>query len=208
MTIPRTPSSSPYYVKRGMMFRFPPMSAMWEHTIPFTSLTQFATTESCYRETMTISRTCTISSCRFRALSRILTVDATMTRRAISNPRASCEPFATSWQQELPFTTDSTSSITGACTAGCGAKRKGEQRQIHEYFRVGVELGRTSTVGRDVYESPTRIRVLMINDELDGGAVVPGFKLPMANLLRRTRAGKGRPRNYQRNLTMETSITN
>jgi Uma2 family endonuclease len=34
----------------------------------------------------------------------------------------------------------------------------------------------------DVYESPTVMRILKATDELDGGRVLPGFRLPVAAL--------------------------
>ena len=33
-----------------------------------------------------------------------------------------------------------------------------------------------------VYHSPTDVRVLQPGDELDGGAVLPGFRLPVKDL--------------------------
>jgi Uma2 family endonuclease len=68
------------------------------------------------------------------------------------------------------------------------------ERKLGEYFGVGVKLvwfvdpgARTVTV----YSSPTRSRVLRVNDSLDGGKVLPGFKLAVsslfANLDKRTR---------------------
>ena len=57
--------------------------------------------------------------------------------------------------------------------------------KLQEYFEVGVQLvwviyPRQRLVY--VYESPSRIRVLTQTDELDGGSVLPGFKLPIAVL--------------------------
>jgi Uma2 family endonuclease len=59
------------------------------------------------------------------------------------------------------------------------------QARIHEYFRAGVQLvwvvfPRQQQV--HVYTSPTQVRILDRNGELDGGAVVPGFQLPVAAL--------------------------
>lgn len=58
-------------------------------------------------------------------------------------------------------------------------------QKITEYFQAGVQLvwvvyPRQRIV--HVYETLTRIRVLTIADELDGGSVVPGFRLPLASL--------------------------
>ena len=57
--------------------------------------------------------------------------------------------------------------------------------KIREYFRCGVRLAwviypREQVI--HVFESFTTIRALTRDDELDGGAVVPGFKLPLAEL--------------------------
>ncbi len=57
--------------------------------------------------------------------------------------------------------------------------------KIDEYFRAGVTLvWVVSPLRRLVYayESPTLIRVLTTADELDGGAVLPGFRLAVAEL--------------------------
>lgn len=57
--------------------------------------------------------------------------------------------------------------------------------KIQEYFEAGVQLvWVVYPVQRlvYVYESPTRIRVLTQTQELDGGAVLPGFTLPIAAL--------------------------
>lgn len=59
------------------------------------------------------------------------------------------------------------------------------QQKIKEYFRVGVQLVWVVHPLQSeihVYESPTKIRALSRNDVLDGGAVVPGFKLPLIEL--------------------------
>jgi Uma2 family endonuclease len=57
--------------------------------------------------------------------------------------------------------------------------------KIHEYFQAGVELvwviypepGEVY-----VYESPTSVQILQRADVLDGGRLLPGFKLPLAEL--------------------------
>jgi Uma2 family endonuclease len=70
-------------------------------------------------------------------------------------------------------------------------------RKLSEYFGVGVKLvwfvdPRAKTV--TVYSSPTRNRVLTANDWIDGGKVLPGFKLAVntlfANLETRRRRRK------------------
>jgi Uma2 family endonuclease len=59
------------------------------------------------------------------------------------------------------------------------------EQKIVEYFRAGVELVWILHPTRSkvhVYQSPTQITVLSKNDVLDGGTVVPGFKLSLAEL--------------------------
>lgn len=54
--------------------------------------------------------------------------------------------------------------------------------KIQEYFQAGVELVWVvypSLQLWTVYESLTRCRILAVADELDGGAVLPGFRLPL-----------------------------
>jgi Uma2 family endonuclease len=62
---------------------------------------------------------------------------------------------------------------------------KDVQIKINEYFRAGVGL--VWVVFPDlnqihVYESPTDVRILKQTEELDGGKVLPGFRLPVAAL--------------------------
>jgi Uma2 family endonuclease len=57
--------------------------------------------------------------------------------------------------------------------------------KITEYFQSGVRLvwvvyPRHQVV--DVYDGPTRVRILTRADALDGGPVLPGFQLPLAEL--------------------------
>ena len=59
------------------------------------------------------------------------------------------------------------------------------QKKIHEYFDAGVS--RVWVVYPEdaeiyVYASPTQIQVLEIGQELDGGELLPGFRLPVAAL--------------------------
>jgi Uma2 family endonuclease len=58
--------------------------------------------------------------------------------------------------------------------------------KLDEYFRAGVRLAwviypRTRIVL--VFEALNRVRALTRSDELDGGEVLPGFRLPLADLL-------------------------
>ncbi len=57
--------------------------------------------------------------------------------------------------------------------------------KIEDYFRsevrqVWVIFPGTSKVY--VYDSPTTVRILQIGDDLDGGSLLPGFRLPLAIL--------------------------
>jgi Uma2 family endonuclease len=59
------------------------------------------------------------------------------------------------------------------------------EQKIAEYFRAGVQLVWVVHPTRNkihVYQSPTQITVLSKNDMLDGGMVVPGFQLSLADL--------------------------
>jgi Uma2 family endonuclease len=61
------------------------------------------------------------------------------------------------------------------------------QEKLEEYFQAGVErvwvvYPRWKRIY--VYESPTSVRILTAADTLDGGPVLPGFQLPLANLFR------------------------
>jgi Uma2 family endonuclease len=57
--------------------------------------------------------------------------------------------------------------------------------KIEEYFRAGVRLGWVvypRHLKVYTYDSPTSVRILQVGDDLDGGAVFPGFRLPLASL--------------------------
>jgi Uma2 family endonuclease len=57
--------------------------------------------------------------------------------------------------------------------------------KLRDYFDAGVRLVwvLNPTLRRvSVYESFTRVRILQENDELDGGPVLPGFRLRIADL--------------------------
>jgi Uma2 family endonuclease len=59
------------------------------------------------------------------------------------------------------------------------------EQKIADYFRAGVELVWVVHPTRSkihVYQSLTQIAVLSKNEVLDGGKVVPGFKLALADL--------------------------
>jgi Uma2 family endonuclease len=65
--------------------------------------------------------------------------------------------------------------------------------KIDEYFQKGVgQMWIVAPVSQKVYmlDSPTSVRVLTAADELDGGPLLPGFRLPLARLFQRqTEAG-------------------
>ena len=66
-----------------------------------------------------------------------------------------------------------------------------------EYFQAGTTLVWEVFPERkevDVYTSPTRVRTLQIGDTLDGGKLLPGFKLPLSELFADRGAGKRRNR--------------
>lgn len=58
--------------------------------------------------------------------------------------------------------------------------------KIGDYFRAGVRqawIVYTSENLAYIYESPTQVRIVSGDESLDGGAVVPGFRLKLADLL-------------------------
>ena len=60
-----------------------------------------------------------------------------------------------------------------------------EVRKIDDYFRAGVRLVWYVLPDNDrvyVYDSPFSVRILPDTEALDGGAVLPGFRLPLADL--------------------------
>lgn len=75
-----------------------------------------------------------------------------------------------------------------------GNTAKEMDRKLNDYFAASVRLvwyvyPKSSTV--EVYTSPTDSRELALGDTLDGGAVLPGFELPMKRLLDESRTQKG-----------------
>ena len=58
-------------------------------------------------------------------------------------------------------------------------------QKLLEYFQAGVRLVWIVYPEQQliyVFESPTQVRGLTRQDELDGGSVLPGFRLPLAQL--------------------------
>jgi Uma2 family endonuclease len=61
----------------------------------------------------------------------------------------------------------------------------GVQAKIHEYLEAGVSgvwviYPTQKTI--HIYGSPTRIQVVQLGEELDGGVLLPGFRLPLSAL--------------------------
>jgi Uma2 family endonuclease len=76
-----------------------------------------------------------------------------------------------------------------------GNTKREMERELFEYFQAGVRLvwlidPRSRTV--DVYSSPTEFRRFRNGQTLDGGRVLPGFKLPLRPFFART--AKRKPR--------------
>lgn len=70
-------------------------------------------------------------------------------------------------------------------------------RKIDEYFDAGVVLMWVIYPALSkiyVYDSPTHVRILQIGDELDGGAVLPGFSVPLSALFGRKKKTKRQPK--------------
>jgi Uma2 family endonuclease len=58
-------------------------------------------------------------------------------------------------------------------------------KKMREYFHYGVkQVWIVSPASRQVhvYDSPTQPRILSVNQELEGGALLPGFRMPLASL--------------------------
>jgi Uma2 family endonuclease len=67
------------------------------------------------------------------------------------------------------------------------------ETKIAEYFQAGAELVWVVYPPQHkihIYESPTKVQILTTADVLDGGTVVPGFRLPLAELFSRGVNGK------------------
>lgn len=67
-------------------------------------------------------------------------------------------------------------------------------RKLREYFQAGVRLAwlvqpRTQTA--EVYTSPKKLRRVGKEQALDGGDVLPGFRLPLKQLFTRARRRRG-----------------
>ena len=66
--------------------------------------------------------------------------------------------------------------------------------KVAEYFRAGTRLVWVLYPSQDLiyaYESPKSVRILAAGDDLDGGAVLPGFRMPVAALFGVDAGGAG-----------------
>jgi Uma2 family endonuclease len=67
--------------------------------------------------------------------------------------------------------------------------------KMEEYFRYGVaQVWIISPAARKVivFESPTKVRIVSLADDLDGGSLLPGFRLSMTELFKKNLAANGR----------------
>jgi Uma2 family endonuclease len=63
--------------------------------------------------------------------------------------------------------------------------------KVREYFHYGVQVVWVVAPEEQqvyVYDAPTQVRILTGQDELTGGEVVPGFRLPLVHLFQHTAA--------------------
>ena len=61
--------------------------------------------------------------------------------------------------------------------------------KIEEYFQAGVHVVWVIypvTNKIYIYDSPTRVRILQLGDELDGGDTIPGFRVALSTLFEAT----------------------
>jgi Uma2 family endonuclease len=58
-------------------------------------------------------------------------------------------------------------------------------KKIDEYFQAGASVVWVVYPGTSkvyVYDSPTQVRILQVGDDLEGGAIVPGFRVALSVL--------------------------
>jgi len=61
--------------------------------------------------------------------------------------------------------------------------------KVREYFHYGVQVVWVIAPEEQqvyVYDSPTHVRILTVQEELTGGEVVPGFRMPLGHLFQHT----------------------
>jgi Uma2 family endonuclease len=96
-------------------------------------------------------------------------------------------PF-TQWPKGRPFPNDNGwTAVPSLCVEVVSPTDRSEEvrEKVEEYHRAGIRLvwvvyPRQQLV--DVYEAPNSFRFLRRSDELDGGSVLPGFRLRLADL--------------------------
>jgi Uma2 family endonuclease len=97
----------------------------------------------------------------------------------------SCDRWAKS--RPMPPTDNAWDVVPNLATEVVSPTDKADEieQKIAEYFRAGVQLVWVVYPMQSkihVYQSPTQISVLTRADVLDGGTVVPGFQLALADL--------------------------
>jgi Uma2 family endonuclease len=63
--------------------------------------------------------------------------------------------------------------------------------KVREYFHYGVQVVWVVAPEEQqayVYDAPTHVRILTVQDELTGGEVVPGFRMPLGHLFQHAAA--------------------
>jgi Uma2 family endonuclease len=102
-------------------------------------------------------------------------------------PDVAFVPFSR-WPKTRPFPTTNTWDVLPDLAVEVVSPSdlaEDDREKVREYFRAGIRLvwviyPRLQLV--DVYESAKIVRVLERDEELDGGAVLPGFRLPLRDL--------------------------
>jgi Uma2 family endonuclease len=85
---------------------------------------------------------------------------------------------------EDPPAWDVVPNIMGEAVSPTNTAEEIEVKML-EYFAAGVMLVWVIYPRQEriyVYESPTKVHILQMGDELDGGAVLPGFRVKLADL--------------------------
>jgi Uma2 family endonuclease len=97
-------------------------------------------------------------------------------------------PDTESWHVVPDLTVEVVSRTNSAYTVA---------RKIEEYFQAGVSLvwviyPVTSKI--HIYDSPTRVRILQVGDDLVGEGVIPGFRVPLSTLFGEKKQPKRPPK--------------
>jgi Uma2 family endonuclease len=96
-------------------------------------------------------------------------------------------PYSRWPRDRRPPSTDGWDVLPDLCVEVVSPSDKADEimDKVREYFQAGVRLVWVFYPRHDlvqVYESLTAVRGLGRADDLDGGAVLPGFRLPLAEL--------------------------